>query len=321
VRGVGEPGVSLDAHGVSLGRDVLPGESPTRGRDRRRPPRTRLGAGAGVSLRAPQVLVGSAGSKAQLDMALRPTDDGWHVSTAEVGIASLVARLRTVPPTLLVLEAPGGWAGPGTGALAEAGRPVVVGHPRQARDVAQATGWLAKTASLEARGLAPFAAAVRPPPRPLPAAQAPALSALLTRWRQLVQRLTAARRRLQTAAPPRRAALQAHRPGLTRRGARTAAAVAAALHASPLGHATDERLPRPPGVGPMRSWTLVVEGPALGVLHRPESAALMGGAPVPRESGPGRGTRAVWGGRAQVRAGLSRRPLAAGRHPPIRKVC
>ncbi len=147
----------------------------------------------------PPVFVGIDVSKAQLDVALRPIDDCWHVSNDELGITGVVERLQAVPPTLVVLEATGGLEVPVTGALAEAGLPVVVVHPRHARDVATATGRLAKTATLEARGLAHVAEAVRPTPRPLPEAQAQALSALLTRRRQLVPRLTAERRRLQTA--------------------------------------------------------------------------------------------------------------------------
>jgi transposase len=186
----------------------------------------------------PPVFVGIDVSKAQLDVALRPTDDCWHVSHDALGIAGLVARLRTVQPTLVVLEATGGLEVPVTGALAEAGLPVVVVNPRHAR------------------GLAPVAEAGRPTPRPLPEAQAQALSVWLTRRRQLVQMLTAARRRLQTAPQPIRADIQAHLTWLARRLARTDDDVAAAIHASPLWRAQDEILPSTPGVGPILSRTL-----------------------------------------------------------------
>jgi transposase len=265
----------------------------------------------------PPVCIGIDVSKAQLDVALRPTDDGWHGNHEESGIASLVERLRPMPPALLVLEATGGLEVPVTGALAEAGLPVVVVHPRHARDFAQATGRLAKTDTLDARGLAHVAEAVRPTPRPLPEAQAHAVSALLTRRRPWVQRLTAARRRLQTAPRPIRADIQAHITWLTRRVARTDADVAAAIHASPLWRAQDEMRQSPPGVGPLLSRTLVAEVPALGVLNRQEIAALIGVAPFHRDRGTGRGKRAVWGGRAQVRAVLYMSPLAAVRHNPV----
>jgi transposase len=235
----------------------------------------------------PQVFVGIDVSKAQLDVALRPTDDSWHVNHAESGIAGLVERLGTVQPTLIVLEATGGLEGPAAGALAEAGLPVVVVNSRHARDVAKATGRLAKTESLEARGLAHVAEAVRPTPRPLPEAQAQALSALLTRRRQLVQRLTAARRRLQTAPQPIQADIQAHLTWLTRRLARTDADVAAAIHSSPRWRAKDEILQSTPGVGPILSRTLVAEVPELGVLNRQEIAALSGSPPLTAIAAPG----------------------------------
>jgi transposase len=267
----------------------------------------------------PQVFVGIDVSKAQLDVALRPTADRWHVSNDEPGIAPLVERLRTTQPTLVVLEATGGLEVPVTGALAEAGLPVVVVHPRHARDVAKATGRLAKTDPLDAQGLAHFAEAVRPSPRPLPDAQAHALSALLTRRRQLVQRLTAERRRLQSAPQRIRTDIQAHITWLERRLARTDAVLAAAIRSSPLWRAKDELLQSMPGVGPVLSRTLVAEVPEVGMVNRKEIAALIGVAPFNYDSGALRGKRAVWGGRAHVRAVLYMSTLAAVRHNSVLK--
>jgi len=267
----------------------------------------------------PQVFVGIDVSKAQLDVALRPTEDHWHVSNDEVGILGLVERLQAVQPTLIVLEATGGLEVPVAGALAEAGLPVVVVNPRHARDFAKATGRLAKTDPLDAQGLAHFAEAVRPTPRPLPDAQAQALSALLTRRRQLVQMLTAERRRLQTAPQPIRADIQAHIAWLERRLVRTDADLAAGIRSSPLWRTKDEILQSTPGVGPVLSRTLVAELPELGLLNRQEIAALIGVAPLNRDSGTVRGKRAVWGGRAHVRAVLYMSTLAAVRHNSVLK--
>ena len=252
-------------------------------------------------------------------MALRPTDECWHVSHDEVGITGLVERLQAVQPTLVVLEATGGLEVPVTGALAEAGLPVAVVNPRHARDFAKATGRLAKTDRLDARGLAHVAEAVRPTPRPLPEAQAQALSARLTRRRPLVQMLTAERRRLQSAPQRIRADIQAHLTWLERRLARTDADLAAAIRSTPLWRATDEILQSTPGVGPILSRTLVAEVPELGVLNRKEIAALIGVAPLNRDRGTVRGKRAVWGGRAHVRAVLYMSTLAAVRHNAVLK--
>jgi transposase len=267
----------------------------------------------------PDVLVGIDVSKVQLDIALRPTDDRWPVSNDEPGIALLVERLRTIQPVLIVLEATGGLEVPVAGALAEAGLPVVVVKPRHARDFAKATGRLATTDPLEAQGLAHVAEAVRPTPRRLSDAQAQALNALLTRRRQLVQRLTAARRRVHSAPHRIRADIQAHITWLERRLARTAADLAATIRSSPLWRATDEMLQSMPGVGPVLSRTLVAEVPAWGLLHRQEITALIGVAPFNCDSGTLRGKRVIWGGRAHVRAVLSMSTWSAVRHNPVLK--
>jgi transposase len=119
-----------------------------------------------------------------------------------------------------------------------------------------------------------------------------------------VPRLTAERRRLQSAPQPIRADSQAHIAWLERRLARTDADLAAGIRSSPLWRATDESLQRTPGVGPVLSRTLVAEVPELGLLNRQEIAALIGVAPFNCDSGTLRGKRAVWGGRAHVRAVL-----------------
>ena len=87
-----------------------------------------------------QVFVGIDVAKAQLDIALRPTGDRWAVPNEEASIASLVAQLQAAHPTLIVLEATGGYQRAVVAALAAAALPVVVVNPRQARDFAKATG-------------------------------------------------------------------------------------------------------------------------------------------------------------------------------------
>ena len=284
-----------------------------------RPHHPRRGGAEGAPLRKPGVFGGIDVSKAPLDVALRPTDDGWHVSHDAPGRALLVERLQALQPALIVWEASGGLEVPGAGALAAAALPVVVVTPRHARDVANATGRLAKTATRDARGLAHVAAAVRPTPRPRPEADAHAWRARVTRRRQLGPRLTADRQRLQRAPQRIRADRQAHIAWLERRVARRDDDWAAASRSRPLGRVNAEMLQRTPGVGPVRSRTWVAEVPAWGVLHRQESAALVGVAPCNCESGPVRGTRSIWGGRAPVRAVRSMRTLTAVRHHPVLK--
>jgi transposase len=98
--------------------------------------------------------VGIDVAKAQLDVALWPTGERWAVANDDTSLAALVVRLQAMHPTLIVLEATGGYQRAVVAALAAAGLPVAVAHPRQARDVAKATGPLAKTDALAARAVA-----------------------------------------------------------------------------------------------------------------------------------------------------------------------
>jgi transposase len=258
-------------------------------------------------------------SKAQLDIALRPTGQGWQVPNEEEGITMLVARLQAVEPTLIVVEATGGMELPVTLALAAAGLPVAVVNPRHTRDFAKATGQLAKTDALDARVLAHFAEAVRPVPRPLPEAHAQELSALLGRRRQLIERLTAEKNRLSAAPVGLRPRMQAHLHWLEHALRDVDTDVARRIRTSPVWRVKDHLLQSVPGVGPVLSHTLVAQLPELGTLTRQRIAALVGVAPFNRESGTLRGKRTVWGGRAHVRTILYMGTLVAVRFNPVLK--
>lgn len=265
----------------------------------------------------PEVWVGIDVAKAQLDIAVRPSGQGWRAGNEEEGIGQLVARLQALSPALVVLEATGGWEHAVAGALAAAGLPVVVVNPRQVRDFAKATGKLAKTDRIDAQLLALFAERVRPDPRPLPDPQARALEALLTRRRQVVEMLTAEKNRLHRVLPKVRPGLEAHITWLERQVEELDDDLGRTLRESPLWREKEDLLRGVPGVGPVLTLTLLAELPELGTLDRREVAALVGVAPLNRDSGTLRGKRTVWGGRAPVRAALYMATLVATRFNPV----
>lgn len=152
-----------------------------------------------------------------------------------------------------MLEATGGLELPLTGELAAAGLPVVVVNPRQVRDFAKATGRLAKTDTLDAAALAQFAEAVRPALRPLPDAETQALSALLTRRRQLIEMCTAEKNRLDSALPPVHRGIRTHIAWLDRRLAEIDEDLAHTIRESPLWREKDDLLQSTPG-GWGRCW-------------------------------------------------------------------
>jgi transposase len=266
---------------------------------------------------SPGVVVGIDVAHAELVVAVRPTQDAWTSVNDEAGIAALVRRLRPLQPTLIVLEATGGYERAVVAALATAGLPLVVVNPCHVHHFARSTGELAKTDQVDAALLALFAERVHPEPRPLPDAATRALDALLARRRQLLDMLTAERNRLAHAVPAVARDLRQHIRWLERRLRDLDRDLDAQIHASPVWRAKDDLLQSAPGVGPVVSRTLLAALPELGRLTHKQIAALAGVAPLARDSGTRRGRRHVLGGRAPVRAVLYMGALVAARHNPI----
>jgi transposase len=179
-----------------------------------------------------------------------------------VGAARLPSSARTGDETALVA------------ALAHAGVPVVVAHPRPVLDVATATGPLATTDRLDAHLLALFADRVRPEPRP-DAAQRQ-LDALVTRRRPRLERGPAETTRLAHAQPPVRHDLTRHVRGLERRVADVTRDLDRTIQSRPLWRATATLDRTTPGVGPVRSRPGLADRHELGTLTRTPIAALVG---------------------------------------------
>jgi transposase len=260
--------------------------------------------------------VGSDVAKAQLDIARRPTGERWAVPNDARGIAPLVDRLQALQPTLIVLEATGGLERAATAAVAAAGLPVVVVNPRQARDVARATGPWAKTEALDARALAHVADVIRPTPRPLPNAQTQELRALLGRRQPLIGMRTAEQHRLAGASERLTKDITAHRTWLKADSATLDNDLETLLRASPRWRDHDDLWQSAKGLGPVSAHTLRRELPALGTLTRQQIAAWVGVAPLHGDSGTRRGKRTIWGGRAPVRTVLYMSTRVATRFNP-----
>ena len=239
--------------------------------------------------------VGIDVAKAQLDIALRPSGERWTVPNDTNGVTTLVERMQTLQPTLIVLEATGGLERMVTSALATAGLPVVGVNPRQARDFARATGQLAKTDALDARALAHFADVIRPTPRPLPDAQTQELRALLGRRQQLIGMRTTEQNRLAGTNARLAKDIEAHIAWLNAGIATLDDDLETMLRASPLWRENDDLLQSAKGIGPVCAHTLLLELPELGTLTRQQIAALVGVAPLNCDSGTLRGRRTIWG--------------------------
>ena len=260
--------------------------------------------------------VGIDVSKAQLDVAVRPTGKRWTLPYDQTGIEGLIPQIVDLEPALVLLEATGGLELPLVAALAAAALPVVVVNPRQVRDFAKATGTLAKTDTLDAGVLAHFADAVRPEVRPLKDAETQVLNSLTARRRQVMTMLVSEKNRLGTAIGAVSPRIEAHIAWLEQELSDLDKGLRQTLRRSPVWREKDDLLRTVPGVGEQISLTLLANLPELGTLNRRQIAALVGVAPYNRDSGALRGKRAVWGGRSRVRAVLYMGALVASRHNP-----
>ena len=245
--------------------------------------------------------VGIDVSKAQLDVAVRPTGKRWILPYDQTGIEGLIPQIVDLEPALVLLEATGGLELPLVAALAAAALPVVVVNPRQVRDFAKATGTLAKTDTLDAGVLAHFADAVRPEVRPLKDAETQVLNSLTARRHQVMTILVSEKNRLGTAIGAVSPRIEAHIAWLEQELSDLDKGLRQTLRRSPVWREKDDLLRTVPGVGEQLSLTLLANLPELGTLNRRQIAALVGVAPYNRDSGTLRGKRAVWGGRSRVR--------------------
>lgn len=265
----------------------------------------------------PATFVGIDVSKKQLDIAVHPSQERWTVPYDEKAVADLVGRLQPLAPQVIVLEASGGYEHAVASVLASAGLPVAVVNPRQVRDFAKALGHLAKTDRIDASVLALFGERVQPEVRPLPDDASLALSALVTRRRQLLEMLSAERHRLAFAAGAIRKGIDRHVRWLTRQLDEVDDDLRRTVEDSPVWRARDNLLRSVPGIAQAVSTTLLAYVPELGRLSRRELAALVGIAPYNDDSGTHRGRRRIAGGRAPARAALYMATLVGTRYNPV----
>jgi len=268
------------------------------------------------------VFVGIDVSKNQLDVHVRSSGEAWSTGNDPKAHAALATKLAALAPSLVVLEATGGYQAAIAATLAASNIRVAVVNPRQVRDFAKATGALAKTDAIDAAVLAHFAESIRPEPRPMPDELTLELQALVTRRRQLIDMRTAESNRLETCrVEPVRRNIQKMIKMLTQQIGKIDDDLDTTIRNSPLWREREDLLSSAIGIGTTTARTLLTQLPELGKLNRREIAALVGVAPFNDDSGKRRGIRTIRGGRADVRAVLYMATIAAVRfNPQIRVV-
>ena len=246
-----------------------------------------------------------------------PSGEAWEADYDDDGIAYTARRLAKIGPALVAIEATGRLQERLHAELAAAGLDVAVVNPRQTRNFAGAIGKLAKTDSIDAEVIAKFAEAVSPEPTPVPSKSQRKLRDLRARRRQIVGMITAENNRRKLASGFVLDDIDENLRGLEERKKAIEAELDRAVKSDSRWSAKDELLRSVPGVGPETSRALLADLPELGALNRKKIAALVGVAPINRDSGRMRGRRGVWGGRSSVRSALYMAALVATRRNAV----
>lgn len=265
------------------------------------------------------LIIGIDVSKATLDVAVIPSNEETSVANNEAGCRELIVLFRALNPKLVVLEATGGLQNLAAGMLTAEGFPVVVINPRQIRDFAKAIGKLAKTDRVDAKVIARFGEAIKPEPRPLKDEENQALTAVMTRRRQIIEMITAEKNRLGSSHESVRKDIKETISWLEKRLTDIEKDLSKAMNGNILLKQKSEILTSCKGIGPVVSTTFLCSLPELGTLNRREISALVGVCPFNRDSGKMRGKRTIFGGRATVRAMLYMATLSAVRFNPAIK--
>jgi transposase len=256
----------------------------------------------------------------ELVVMVQPTGTLSRWTNDDGGCQALVAMVRPLAPTRIVVEGTGGLEQPLVADLAEAGLPTVVANPAQVRHFARGVGQWAKTDPIDAAVLAHFAKEARLPPRPPVDAATRALRALVVRRRQVRDLRVAERHRRARTHPVAQPSIDRVIGLLSAELHDLETAIAAHLMLDPTWRAKQTVLASVPGIGAVVAATLVAELPELGTIDAKAIAALVGVAPRTNESGRRRGSAAIGGGRASVRAALYLATITAVQHNPVIRV-
>lgn len=267
-------------------------------------------------MEAPDIFIGIDVSKERLDIGTYPSGQCQSVTHDDASIQGLVGQWKELRPRLIVLEATGGFERRISRALVSAELRFTIVNPRHVRNFAKATGQLAKTDRMDALILARYAEAVRPAVRPLPDEATEELKALTARRRQIIEMMVAEKNRLGSAPKAVKKRINSHLRWLEAELAGANKDLDQAIRQSPIWKENEDLLQSAPAIGPTVSRTLIAELPELGKLDRKQIAALVGIAPINRDSGKFKGRRSIWGGRSTVRACLYMAALVASRHNP-----
>lgn len=266
-----------------------------------------------------KVYVGIDVGKDWLDFAVSGIDKIYRYGNHTQGIEKLAAIMDDLQPTLIAVEASGGYEATFVDALMLNKLRVAVVNPTRVRALANAKGLLAKTDQIDARNIASYAEIIKPEPSKPRDDLDLRIRALIIRREQLVDIRSAEGNRLGTCHKSIKADIREHLDWLEQQIGILDGEIKQMVESSETWTQQTQLLETIPGVGFVTAVTVAANMPELGELNRQKIAALAGLAPYNRDSGKKRGKRRIFGGRQSVRRVLYMAALSATKHNPVIK--
>ena len=266
-----------------------------------------------------QIYVGIDVSKDTLDIAVLGKKPILQFANTKKGIAKLVRHIQQLKPKLIVVEATGGYEEAVVLALFARSLPVALVSPQRVRQYAKAKGLLAKTDQLDAQVLAEYGKTMQPRLFAGKSEERRRLAALVGRRKQLNDMLQAEKNRLRTTSLEMKNSLKRVIACLKAEMKEVEEEIDQLMKAHAEFREQEKLLRSAKSIGPVTAATLLADLPELGTLDRKQIAALVGVAPMNRDSGKKRGYRKTKGGRPDVRRALYMSTLTGIRYNPILK--
>ena len=259
-------------------------------------------------------------SKHSFDVFVLEKNKELVLTNDSEGIFKCVELCQKIQPGLVVMEATGGYEMPLASHLQAKGFGVAIINPRRIRDFARALGQMAKTDKIDAQVIAKFAATLEPMPHELISDNSRKLKALIARRKQLLGMHTAELNRMEHAFDNEvKQSIEAIVKAIEKQLDKVDKETDDVIRQMPELKQKAEFLQSIPGIGKTTAHMLVAELPELGILNRRQIAALVGVAPINRDSGAFRGKRMTGGGRKHVRTKLYMPTLVATQFNPVIK--
>ena len=258
-----------------------------------------------------EINVGVDTGKKQLDIYIRPIGEYFTVPNTDAGIKEALKRIKKQEVTRIIIEATGRLELPFACAVTDAELPLVIANPSQVHQFALSTGKLAKTDKLDAKMIAHYGEALQPRLTTIKPENSRSISDLLIRRAELLEMRTMEKNRLSILPKQLQVGIKQHINYLTKAMEKIEKKLDELIEETPEWDRLMIILLSVKGVGKVLAYTLISELPELGQLNRKEIAALVGVAPMNKESGAYQGRRKIRGGRYRIRTVLFMAMLSA----------